>query len=102
MEREVIEIDIHQWYNLVEAGEIFTTSGIINFVEVEDSVEFESNYKIFKRISDGKFFRVNYNIDFCSEDNNNEIHDNGKYRIYPENLNVTEVFEEKVVITKYV
>lgn len=65
MERETIELTNSQWRKLMFENYIETDKGKVWFEEVQDehdemSVYTEDRYKIFKRITDGKFFRINY------------------------------------------
>ncbi len=65
MEKEVIKLTNKQWQNIVWENYIEVNGVEIEFEEIQDNYEgsrrhTEKHHKILKRISDGKFFRVDY------------------------------------------
>jgi len=65
MEREIINLTNEQWCNLINEEYLKINGEEIDIREVDDVYEgssrhTEHHYKIFERISDGKFFKVGY------------------------------------------
>lgn len=99
MEREKVELTNDQWKSLVHENYLEIDGKEIDFSEIEDNYDgsrrhTEDHHKILKRLSDGKYFKLDYEDSVKDEMGWCECN-------YGDTI-MTEVFPEIVTITKYI
>jgi hypothetical protein len=98
MEREVIKLTNEQWCDIVFENYIKVNGEKIEFEEIQDNYDgsrrhTEDHHKILKRVSDGKFFKVDYETSVKDEMGWNECNEG--------ETEADEVFPEQVTTTIY-
>ena len=98
MEREVIKLTNSQWRELVFENYLEINGEVIKFEEIEDNYDgsrrhTEDHHKILKRISDNKYFRLDYETSVKDEMGWEECNYG--------NTEATEVFPEPVTKIKF-